>query len=180
MTIFFTVCLTVGAGYALLAFVLGELFDFLDVDFSFDFIGGTLSPPKPMVIAAFVAVLGGVGLIFHDTLGPVLALALSLAAATAVSSALHKFVVVPLIKAQNTSILEMNEFIGLPARVTEKIPQGKFGKITYFAKGNTLSAPAKSEDGSEIGRNEQVVIAYIEKNVYFVTREKQPKIEGAN
>jgi membrane protein implicated in regulation of membrane protease activity len=121
-----------------------------------------------------VAVLGGSGLIFLKSFIPVLALAFASALAFAVSWSMYRFVIIPLSKAQNTSILEMQEFVGMPAKVTEKIPQGKYGKITYFAKGNSLSAPAKSEDGGEIGRNEDVVIAYIDKNTYYVSRAGKP------
>jgi membrane protein implicated in regulation of membrane protease activity len=175
MQAFFTVCLIVGVGYAALSFLLGEVFDFLDFDFSFDLLGGA-APPKPVVLAAFVAVLGGSGLIFLRSLIPVLALALALALGFAVSWSMYRFVVVPLSKAQNTSILEMREFVGMPAKVTEKIPQGRHGKITYSAKGNTLSAPAKSVDGTEIGLSEDVVIAYIDKNTYYVSRARKPSV----
>ena len=81
---------------------------------------------------------------------------------------MYRFVIVPLHKAQNTSAVEKQSLIGHNAVVTEKIPQGQFGKITYYVNGNTYSSPAKSEDGNEIIRNTNVQIVHIDKNTYYV------------
>ncbi len=171
MQALFTICFGVGIGYIVIGFILGEvigLIDFdLDTDISFD---GLVSPLKPSVIAAFLTVFGGGGLIFYKRFDAFYAVMLAVIAGLIVSTLFYRFVIVPLYKAQNTSAVEKQSLIGHNATVTEKIPQGGYGKITYHASGNTYSSPAKSEDGTEISRNEAVEIIYIEKNTYYVRR----------
>ncbi|MDR3239672.1 MAG: hypothetical protein LBT44_06245 [Clostridiales bacterium] len=164
------ICFGVGTGYAIISFLLGEIIHIFDFDAEIDLFGGLVSPFKPSVIAAFVTVFGGVGLILSGRLGIFTALGLAALSGMAVSFLMYRYIIVPLYRAQNTSAIEKQGFIGLPAKVTERIPQGQYGKITYYANGNTYSAPAKSQDGSEIGRNEPVVIVCIEKNTYYVEK----------
>jgi len=192
MLLLFQVCFGVGVGYAIISFFLGEILQFdgvdggvdldIDVDFDLDFDasfdtdadfstagGNTVTPLKPVCIAAFICVFGGTGIIFLPHFGQWLAFMMAASAGLIVAWLLFKFLLVPLHNAQNTSAVEKQSLIGSRAVVTEKIPQGQFGKITYYVNGNIYSAPAKSEDGNEIGRNSNVEITHIEKNTYFVT-----------
>ena len=164
----FAVMFGVGLGYSLIAFVLGEVIGAIDSDFSF---GGTVSPLQPTVIAAFVTVFGGSGLILMRHVAPMPAISLAGLLAMGVSYSFYRLVIIPLNKAQNTSAIEIQSLIGHTAKVTVKIPQGQFGKITYYVNGNTYSAPAKSEDGNEIPRDANVEIIYIDKNTYYVRKE---------
>ena len=198
MLLLFQVCFGVGIGYAVISFFLGELFELggvdggvdLDADFDFDIDldvgfdtdaefstagGNSVTPLKPVCIAAFICVFGGSGMIFLPNFGPLLALMLAATSGLIIAWMLFKFLLVPLHKAQNTSTVEKQSLIGSKAVVTEKIPQGQFGKITYYVNGNIYSAPAKSENGSEISRNANVEITHIEKNTYFVTDIALPK-----
>lgn len=195
-TVFF-ICFGVGAGFTVISFLLGELLGHLDLggadvgdaDINFDVnpemdigpgfdpeIGGpdevgTISPLKPSIIAAFLTVFGGVGLLLirrFDWLFSVIGAGLlGLLAAYLI----FRFIMVPLSKRQNTSAVEKQNLIGHNAAVSEAIPQGGFGKITYYANGNTYSAPARAESGGAIGRKATVEIVGIEKHTYFV-REK--------
>ncbi|MDR1914604.1 MAG: hypothetical protein LBQ68_09015 [Clostridiales bacterium] len=92
----------------------------------------------------------------------------SIAVGVTAAFIIYKYIIVWLKSKQNTSAVEMQSFIGGTAKVTERIPQGRYGKITYYANGNTYSAPAKSEDGNQIERNTEVTIVYIDKNTYYV------------
>jgi membrane protein implicated in regulation of membrane protease activity len=176
----FTICFGVGVGYAVISFVLG-LFSFIDIDMDFDIgdndfdisIGGYVSFLKPSVICAFITVFGGVGLILLKPLGWFFAAMSGAGLGVVVAFIMWKYVFVWLKKMQNTSVSEQQSFIGLAAKVTEYIPQGKYGKITYYSNGNTYSAPAKSESGEGILRNTSVTIVYIKKNTYYV----RPAIE---
>jgi membrane protein implicated in regulation of membrane protease activity len=168
MNTVFMVMFGVGVGYSVIAFLLGETINAIDVDADFA-VGGTISPFKPVVIAAFITVYGGSGLIFAQTPVPMaVAIPASGVIAAAVAFVIYRFVVVPLSKAANTTAIEIQSLIGHPAKVTVKIPQGQFGRITYLVNGSTYSAPAKAEDGGEIGMHAPVEIVYIEKNTYFV------------
>ena len=75
-----------------------------------------------------------------------------------------------LYNAQNTSTVAKQSLIGADAKVTETIPENKYGKITYVVKAGTYTAPAKSEDGAEIARGAEVTIVSIIKNTYYVKK----------
>ena len=161
---FLIICLVIGAGYTIVGFFLGELEigDFGDSS-------GAVSPLKPSVIAAFLTAFGGVGLIMLPRLHLVGALSVAAASALVTAFAFHR-ILTALYKAQNTSAVERQSLIGHSAVVTETVPQGGGGKISFFISGNTHAAPAKSEDGSPISRKAPVEIVYIEKNTYYVRR----------
>ena len=162
MEMLFTILLGVGAGYAVIGFLLGEVLGHSDTDVTH------ISPLKPHVIATFVIVFGGAGLLLVRVLPPLTAVPLAALLGVAAAFLLFRFIVVPLSKAQNTTAVEIQSLIGHRAQVTEKIPQGQFGKITYKVNDSTYTAPAKSESGSEIARSTYVEIVYIEKNAYYV------------
>ena len=162
METFFTILLGVGVGYAVIGFLLGEVMGHSDVDVTH------VSPLKPIVVAAFIIVFGGSGLLLIRVLAPMMAVPLAGLFGVAVSCLFYKGIVVPLSRAQNTTAVEIQSLIGNHAKVTEKIPQGQFGKITYKVNDSTYTAPAKSEDGNAIERNTTVEIVYIEKNAYHV------------
>jgi len=166
MNILFFICLGVGAGFVIISALLGQIGGALDTD-----IGGIIMPFKPIIIAIFLTVFGGLGLIFLSIF-PLAWMVLSLAigGGLLVSYLLFRFVVVPLHKWQNTNTHEKQSIIGVTAKVSEHIPQGGFGKITYTYNDKIMSGPAKSEDGNEIERNAVVEIVYIEKNTYHVRK----------
>lgn len=172
MQMIFQICFGVGAGYAVLSFLLGEIIDIGNFDSHFEF-GTTISPLKPSVISAFLTVFGGIGsILIIKGINIFITFSIASILGILVAFCFMKFVIIPLNKAQNTSAVEKQKLIGKDAKVTVTIPQGKFGKITYYANGNTYSSPAKSEDGCEIKKYEDVEIICIENNTYFVRPKK--------
>ncbi|MCL2708966.1 MAG: hypothetical protein FWF03_07630 [Defluviitaleaceae bacterium] len=169
VNLFFWICFGVGVGYTVVAFLLGEVLGAIDFDTDFD-IGGGISPLKPSVIAAFITVFGGAGLILQSLLPFYAVLPAAGVIGLAVAAAMFRFVIVPLTKAQNTSAVEIQSLVGQSAKVTEKIFQGGFGQIAYAVNGNSYNSPAKSEDGREIARGEDVEIMFIEENTYYVKK----------
>jgi len=170
MNVMFWVFFGVGAGYTVIGFILGEVFNVFDFDTDFGS-GGTVSPLKPAVLAAFATVFGGAGLLLQFTSMPVYGtLPISALIGTATAYAMYRFVIVPLSKAQNTSSPEIQSLIGCAAKVTEKIFQGGYGQIAYAVNGNTFNSPAKSDDGVELARGTDVEIMYIEDNTYYVRK----------
>ena len=127
-----------------------------------------VSPFKPMVIATFLTVFGGTGLLFDSRMLWMFALAGAAFCGLAVAFALLRFVYVPLYKYQGRGVVEKQRLVGMSATVTEGIPQGGFGKIKYVVEDNAFTAPAKAEDGGIIPRGSAVQIMYIEKNAFFV------------
>lgn len=128
-----------------------------------------VSPFKPTIIAAFLGVFGGAGMIIYPYFIVYVVFALAGLVGLAISFLMYRFVYIPLYRAQNTSAVEKQSLVGRLAKVSEYIPQGKYGKITYYVNGNTYTAPAKSESGDEIKRNTEVEIVAIVKSTYYVT-----------
>jgi len=130
-------------------------------------LGHGVSPFKPMVIATFLTLFGGSGLLMQDRFWP-FALAAAILIGLASAFLLFRLVYVPLHKLQSHGVVEKQRLVGLSATVAEAIPQGGFGKINYIADGNRYTAPAKAEDGEAIARGSAVQIMYIERNLFFV------------
>ena len=150
-------------GYTLVGFFFGEIIGYGDSNTT------SFGPLKPSVIAAFVVVFGGTGLIFINLFDePITAISLAGLTATGVAYVLYRFILMPLLKAQNTTAIEQKILIGKNATVSEKIPRAGYGKIRYVVNDSTYTAPAKSDNGDEIARNASVEIIAIEKNTFFV------------
>ncbi len=129
----------------------------------------TVSPLKPIILASFVTVFGGIGMIcLNSGLNVGAAAIIAALSGLAVAYILYRFVVVPLYMAQNTSAVPQAELIGSIAKTTLGIRGSSFGRIKYQAYGNTYSAPAKSVNGEDIIRGVSVVIIDIRKNLFYV------------
>lgn len=191
----FQVCFYTGVLYTVISFLLGHLLDFagiggdvdvdvdLDVDLDIDVDGGidldgdmpgiAISPLKPITIAAFVTVFGGMGMILlKNNYSALISAVLAAAIGFIVSYMLYRLIVVPLYKAQNTSAVSQIELIGSLAHTALPMKDGSFGKIIYTTQGNTYSAPAKSVDGAGIAKGVPVVIIDIKKNLFYVKEVK--------
>ncbi|MDF2519994.1 MAG: hypothetical protein K0R84_622 [Clostridia bacterium] len=193
MLLLFQVCFYTGVFYTVISFILGHLLDFAgvdgdvdvdvdvdmdididgDIDVDGDLSGATVSPLKPITIAAFVTVFGGTGMILlKNGYSALISLVLSAAIGFMISYLLYRFIVVPLYRAQNTSAVSQAELIGGLAYAALPMKGGSFGKIHYSVGGNTYSAPAKSIDGAEVSKGVPVVIIDIKKNVFYVKEVK--------
>lgn len=189
----FQVCFYTGVLYTVISFVLGNLLDFAGVDGDVDFDmdvdvdigsgidleggsdiqGATVSPLKPVTIAAFVTVFGGVGMIFiKNGYSALIALTAAACLGLTVSYLLYRLIIVPLTRAQNTSAVPQAELVGSLAYAALSMKDKEFGKIHYSAGGNTYSAPAKSIDGKMIAKGVPVVIIDINKNIFYVKEVK--------
>lgn len=155
----YLVLLGVGAGFVLLSLIFGELVDLEGSIFSF---------LRPMVIAVFLTVMGGVGLILTPRIASPFVFGISVVSGLFVGCLLHRLVIVPLHKMQNTSAYNKQDLIGTTAKVALTIPQGGYGKIKYTVSGSVVTSPAKSADGGGINKDNDVTIMYIEDNTYFV------------
>jgi len=185
---FFWVCFGVGAGFVILSFVFGEIFGFFGGGSADCSAGGgstaatecpsvgggnsAVSPFMPKIIALFLTIFGGAGLLLGRTaLQWFVVLPLAVLAGLCVAFVVFRFVVLPLHKRQNTSVRSTASFVGSSAVVVETIRQGGYGEITYSARGNSFSAPAKAESGEGIKRGTTVRIVYIEDGTFYVSEE---------
>lgn len=183
----FQVCFYTGTAYTVIGFLLGHLLDFsgfdgdvdidmdmdLDLDAAGDVSGASVSPIKPIIIAAFATVFGGAGMIFlrNGYSKPISAAAAS-ALGLAVAFMLYRLIIVPLHRIQNTSAVSQAALVGNLARAALPMEEKSFGKINYTIEGNIYSAPAKSIDGKAISKGAPVVIIDIKKNVFYVKEVK--------
>lgn len=175
----FFILFAVGILYSVISFLLGNVFTFgdMDADIGIDwsdigFFDIPVSPFRPIVIAGFITVFGGIGLLLHKyySLPAVLSSIAAFAAALLISFIVYRFVVVPVYRAQNGNVHSINDVKGLDAIVTSSIVGSSFGRIRYTADNQFYSAPARSEDGSDIRQGEKAVIVRIDKNVFYVKR----------
>lgn len=183
----FQVCFYTGVLYTVISFVLGHLLDFAgvggDVDGDIDVDGGidsdfdlhgdmagmSVSPLKPITIAAFVTVFGGTGMILlKNNYSAFVSLAAALVLGFATSYLLYRLIIVPLYRAQNTSAVSQAALVGSLAYAALPMKDKSYGKIRYTVEGNTYSAPAISVDGRVIAKGVPVVIIDIKKNTFYV------------
>ena len=151
----------VGVGFVLISFFL---------DFIVDVDGGLLSVFQPKLIAVFLTVTGGFGIILSSHLGTIITLIVSALCGLFIAALINLLVIKPLHKAQNTSTFDKQEVIGTYAKVISPIPKRGYGKISYSISGSVVTGPAKSLDGGEIENGEYAIILKIDKGTYFVRK----------
>ena len=179
MTNIYKLLFYTGVLYTIVSFLLGNLFDFVDIDGDIDISGEmpwfTVSPLKPIVIVAFVTVFGGMGIIGElknwSTIGNI---CIALFSGLLVAGILYKFVVVPLYKTQYADYISQKSLIGIEALVISPILKDSFGTISYHVNGNTYTSPAKHIKGKAVAQNTVVVIDEIRDNIFFI-KEKSKK-----
>ena len=151
----------VGVGFVLISFFLDTI---VDVD------AGFFSILQPKLIAVFLTVTGGFGIILSTQFGTIITLIISVLCGLLIATLINRLVIIPLHKAQNTSTFDKQAIIGTLAKVISPIPQGGYGKIRYSVSGSVVTGPAKSQDGGEIKNGENVSIMHIEGKTYFVKK----------
>ena len=164
----YLVLFIVGVGFVVLSMVFGEVADFDGIGFIF---------LKPKVLAMVITVMGGLGLILTPIMGAYLAFPISAASGLFAGFLLYRFVILPLLRLQHTSTHDKQSLIGSVAKVALAIPQGGYGKIKYVVNGSIITSPAKTEDGSAIALDTDVVIISIRNNTYYVEEKCRQTIE---
>lgn len=171
----FQVCFYLGLGLILVSFLLGSVFNVLDLDgfdLDFEILGiDFYFPISPMLMTVFLTVFGGVGWILMDRIPSIFTIvivSIALSAGISIYLLLFHLVIKPLKKAENTSAPDADDLIGLPAKVTETIYQDGFGEISYIINGNSYTAPAKTTTGVEMKRGAEVAICWITDYVFYV------------
>ena len=128
---------------------------------------GTLLTPG--CIAVFLAWFGGVGYLLtrHSALGfwPDLAIAvlIGLAGAFLLGAFLRW-----LLSHEQPLEATDTEIVGMLGRVSSTIRPSGVGEMIFVRDGTRRAAPARSEDGNEISREEEVVVTRYEKGIAYV------------
>lgn len=185
----FDICFKTGVIFTVVSFVLGQIFGGdsdlgidtdidmdIDVDIDTDISGAgkglsTITPLKPALIAAFITVFGGVGLMaLNRGYSSFVASLLGTTLGFAIAGAMYKLIIVPLHKRQ--SIAHSNKsLVGYEAKIIVPIPMGEMGKIRYIVDQNTYTAPAKAIDSQcSLKDGDIVIIKRIDKHIFYVEK----------
>lgn len=126
------------------------------------------------IIMITATVFGGLGIILtrNNVYFP-LTIIIPLISGIIISKSILKFIIRPLKKSQNTSIVSQKNLIGLRAKSGLTIKNEEVGYIIYTINGNTYQAPSKSYNKEEVKVGEIVLIMDIKENIFFVE-----KVEG--
>lgn len=174
MRTLYYILFSIGVIYTLVTFVLGGILDGLDIGGEGGF-EGFLGGLKPAVIVSFITVFGGIGILTINNYPWYISAGISAASGVTVALLINRLVIKPLYGAQNTSIPEREELIGIKAKVVDAIEENGFGSITYRCNGNIYKSTAKSLKGQPIEQGKIVYIIKIEKRIFYVN-EKNPLI----
>ncbi len=160
-TVFWT-CILLGAVLAVISVVFGEIMDFaFDADF------GPLSGP---VIASFLVLFGGAGLVLYKVMG-VGPVASSLGAglvSIAGSSVVYYVFVKVILSQQGGTSFDPKNTEGVEADVIIQIPAKGSGEITFDHTSGRISGPARSATGQAIENGTLVVIERFIGGTYVV------------
>lgn len=188
----FEICFGTGAIFTVVSFLLGQVFHIgntdmhvetnfdmsmdTHADFSIDS-NASVTCLKPAVILSFITCFGGIGMIcIKNGFSDIMAATISGLSAFTISFFIHRFIITPLYKAQNTSAVRQKEIKGNLGKLTLGINDDSFGKVNYSIGGNSYSSPAKSIDGKDIEKGSDVIIIDIKKNVFYVKKFYYEKI----
>ncbi|MBL8130649.1 MAG: hypothetical protein JNL42_02220 [Anaerolineae bacterium] len=166
LTLFFGVITLVGVGYFLLSMLSGGDFDLLD-SINLDFIDGE-SGFGCMVVAAFLAAFGGIGLLGSlsgwNAAVTLLAGGLTGALVGRLTMRLFRFM-----KSQQSEPIRPRDWVGLTGRVTINTPAGKTGEA-IFEEETIAKRSVRALDGGALQQGEQVVVVEIQGGIFYVRR----------
>lgn len=130
------------------------------------------SPLSPSTIAAFVAALGGFGMILTRipaTSSPWVSAPLSILGGLAIAALVFWLLRAVFGNVQGSSEGRVADLVGSTATVITPIPPGGVGEIAYVQSGSRYSAPARTEDGRPVANGVPVKISRIVGTQFYVT-----------
>ena len=121
---------------------------------------------------AFLTWFGGAGYILRVYYGAWLPLAVALAVLIGVAGAAIVFAFLSRVLYASQTVLDPKDYYlpGTLARVSSPIRAGGTGEVIYSKGGTRQVAGARSLDGREIGRDNEVVIMRYERGLAYVQR----------
>ena len=171
-------CFAIGLGYAVFVGLAGHFFGGDSVDTHMD-VGTDLpmSPLSPTVIATFLTGFGGGGMLANSYFLLSLGKGVLVAILCGILLSGGTFVALSLLfrKTQAGSEFSLDEMVGRVVQVITPIPPDGTGEVAIVAKGTRVNEPARSVDGSAIGRNAAVTIARVVGNMCYVSVSKEPE-----
>jgi membrane protein implicated in regulation of membrane protease activity len=130
---------------------------------------GGLSPFNLGTAAAFLAWFGGTGYLLEHYSGVWAYLGLLLSAVSGLVGAAVVFWFLSRLLAHDQPLDPADyDMVGVLAHVTSPIRSGGTGEVQYSRDGARKAAPARSEDGSVISRDTEVIVTRYEKGIAYV------------
>lgn len=122
-------------------------------------------------LAAFLAWFGGTGYLLTEYSAVWFFMALVLSVAIGIIGAALVFWLVAKMMAHEHPLDPADyRMIGILGRVGSRVRPGGTGEMIFSQEGTRRSAPVRSDDGSEIPKNAEVVVTRYEKGIAYVRR----------
>jgi membrane protein implicated in regulation of membrane protease activity len=123
-------------------------------------------------LAAFLAWFGGVGYLLSKYTGLLFWMAFSLAILGGIAGGAIVFLFLTrMLLAHERPLNSLDyEMVGVYGQLTSGIREGGTGEISFSQEGLRRGAPARSDDGSAIQKNTDVVVTRYESGVAYVRR----------
>jgi hypothetical protein len=132
---------------------------------------GGLSPFNFGTLAAFLAWFGGTGYLLERYSNVWVYLGLFISSMSGLGGAAVVFWFLMKLAGQDQPLDPADyEMTGVLARVASPIRQGGTGELIYSRNGARCGAPARSEDGTAIPRDTEVIVTRFEKGIAYVRR----------
>jgi hypothetical protein len=136
--------------------------------------GGSSSLPAVNLgtVTAFLAWFGGIGFLLtrHSNVYALAALLIAIVGGLAGATLVFVLVTRVLMKFEEPMDPADYEMIGVLGRVSSRLRPGGTGEVIFSRQGSRCSIPARSEDGSEIGKDVEVVVTRYERGIAYVQR----------
>ncbi len=132
--------------------------------------GGWLAALNGFTLPAFLCWFGGAGYLMQraGVFGTVLILLFAALSGLAGASLIYALLFKVLLPRERVLAPEDTEMAGVLARVSNQIRPGETGEILFSQTGARRSAAARSEDGTLIPRNAEVLVLRYERGIAYV------------
>jgi membrane protein implicated in regulation of membrane protease activity len=133
---------------------------------------GSLPPINLGTATAFLAWFGGIGFLLtrHSHVYAMVALLLSIASGFVGATLVFLVVTRVLLRFESPMDPADYDMVGVLGRVSSRLRAGGTGEIIFSRLGSRCSAAARSEDGSEISKDVEVVVTRYERGIAYVRR----------
>ena len=121
---------------------------------------------------AFLAWFGGIGFLLtrHSHVFALAALLISIGGGFVGATLVFLLVTRILLNFEGPMDAADYEMVGVLGRVSSRLRAGGTGEIIYSQQGSRCSVAARSDDGSEIGKDVEVVVTRYERGIAYVRR----------
>ena len=130
----------------------------------------TVSPINGFTLTAFLCWFGGAGYLLRTQTSFVVSVSLLLATVSGIAGGalIFWFLSSVLLPHERALSAEETEIVGVVGRLSGPLGAASTGELLYSQLGARRSAPARSEDGSAIDRNAEVIVLRYERGIAYV------------